>query len=70
MTDDEVKLVLDKLVSVTEFLCNETAGLVNDYSTRVTKEAVAGVRARSEQLRAAGQELRSIYGTSLDRQDS
>ncbi len=68
MPNDE-KVILAKLVDVVEFLCQETANLVDDYSSRVTRDAVGETRDRAEKLRAIGQEIRKAAGTSPHSQD-
>jgi hypothetical protein len=64
MQDDETKAVLEKLVEVVEFLCQETASLVDDYACRVTRESIAGVRGRANEIREAAQGLRTTFDTS------
>ncbi|CAN5553164.1 hypothetical protein BH10ACI4_BH10ACI4_16390 [soil metagenome] len=68
MTED-LKQVLDKLVKVAEFLCQETADLVDDKAMRVGREYVPGVRRRASEIREASQELRLVADRALGKKD-
>jgi hypothetical protein len=68
MLADESKAIIDKLVEVVDLLCGETANLVDDYATRVTRESVAGVRGKANMIRKAAQELCTIAGRSAHTQ--
>jgi hypothetical protein len=61
MANDEIKIVLEKLVSVTEFLAEEVADLVDDRANRTTRDYVPGIKARADEIRAASAQLRTVF---------
>ena len=64
MTNAEIETVLDKIVSVTEFLAREIADLVDDKANRLPNEYTAGIRRRGNEIREATSQLRTIFDTN------
>ena len=60
MQSKDIQAVLEQLVLTVSFLGKETADLVDDYSTRVQQDAIAGVRRKAEKIREASATLRSM----------
>ncbi len=58
MADEEIKIVLEKLVETVAFLCDETASLVDERARRELPEDQGGVRLKAEQIRASARSLR------------
>ena len=58
----DIQVVLEELVETVALLCQETAGLVDDYSTRLPSNSVRPdeVRLKADKLRLAARSLRAV----------
>lgn len=66
---EDIKLLLNKLVSITELLTVETADLLRDLTDRYPADYRVGMLERVDALREAGLQLRTIADTSLGKTD-
>ena len=57
MQPNEIEAVLIQMAETLASLCEQTADLVDDYSTRVVRGKPADVRLRADQLRVRARSL-------------
>jgi hypothetical protein len=68
MQPSDTQALLEQLVGTVEFLCRQTADLVDDRSTRVhNPDDAPGVRLKADEIRVVGRNLLQMLNLAQGR---